>query len=173
MRTENTKIEVNHAIRFISQAWKIVKQESIINCWVYVGLLNRIDEESFTQDENYEINNDIYNKCNIDIDDRLTLEEFTSVDDISEIFELDSITEIIDSLTNNNKDSDDTQEAGFDPPPSSEKEIQGFESLTAYFECYSKYSNDIHLLNLLSKRLDILCINNKKQTTLSFINNSK
>ena len=90
-------------------AWKKVKQESIRNCWVHVGLLDRIDEESFTQDENYEINNDIYNKCNIDIDDRLTLEEFTSVDDISEIFEIDSITEIIDSLTNNNKDSDDTQ----------------------------------------------------------------
>ena len=135
------KIEVNHAIRFISQTWKKVKQ----------------------------INNDIYNKCNIDIDDRFTLEEFTSVDDISEIFEIDSITE----FTNNNKDSDDTQEAGFDPPPSSEKAIQGFESLTAYFESYSKDSNDIHLLNLLSKRLDILCINNKKQTTLSFINNSK
>ena len=114
------------------------------------------------------------NKCNIYIDDRLTLEEFTSGDDISEIFEIDSITEIIDSLiTNNNKDSDNTQEAGFDPPPSSEKAIQGFESLTAYFECYSKDSNDIHLLNLLSKRLDILCINNKKQTTLSFVNNSK
>ena len=44
---------------------------------------------------------------------------------------------------------------------------------TAYFECYSKDSNDIHLLNLLSKRLDILCINNKKQTTLSLVNNSK
>ena len=41
-----------------------------------------------------------------------------SVDDISEIFEIDFITEIIDSLTNNNKDSFDTQEAGFDPPPS-------------------------------------------------------
>ena len=81
--------------------------------------------------ENYVINNDIYNKCNIDIDDRLTLEEFTSVDDISEIFEIDSNTDIIDSLTNNNnKDSDDTQEAGFDPPPSSEIVIQGFESLT-------------------------------------------
>ena len=98
---------------------------------MHVGLLYRIDEEYFTKDENYEINNDIYNKCNIDIDDRLTLEEFTSVDDISEIFEIDSITEIIDSLTNNNKDSDDTQEAGFDPTPSSEKAIQGFESLTA------------------------------------------
>ena len=85
---------------------------------MHVGLLDRIDEESFTQDENYEINNDIYNTCNIDIDDRLTLEEFTSVDDISEIFEMDSITEIIDSLTNNNKVSDDTQEAGFDPSPS-------------------------------------------------------
>ena len=36
-----------------------------------------------------------------------------------------------------------------------------------------KDSNDIHLLNLLSKRLYILCINNKKQTTLSFVNNSK
>ena len=130
---------------------------------MHVSLLDRIDEESFTQDENYEINNDIYNKCNIDIDDRLTLEELTSVDDISEIFEIDSITEIIDSLTNNNKDSDDTQEAGFDPPPSSEKAIQWFESLTAYFECYSKDSNDIHLLNLLSKRLDILCINNKSK----------
>ena len=55
-------------------AWKKVKQVSIRNCWVHVGLLGRIDEESFTQDENYEINNDIYNKCNIDIDDRLTLE---------------------------------------------------------------------------------------------------
>ena len=140
---------------------------------MHVGLLDRIDEESFTQDENCEINNDIYNTCNIDIDDRLTLEKFTSVDDISEIFEMDSITEIIDSLTNNNKDSDYTQEAGFDPSPSSEKTIQGFESLTAYFECYSKDSNDIHLLNLLSKRLDILCINNNKQTTLSCVNNSK
>ena len=46
----------------------------------------------------------------------------TSVDDISEIFEIDSITEIIDSLTNNNKDSDGKQEAGFDPPSSSEKQ---------------------------------------------------
>ena len=52
-------------------------EESIRNCWVHVGLLDRIDEESFIQDENYEINNDIYNKCNIAIDDRLTLEEFT------------------------------------------------------------------------------------------------
>ena len=62
---------------------------------------------------------------------------------------------------------------GNPPPPASEKAIQGFESLTAYFECHSKDSNDIHLLNLLSKRLDILCINNKKQTTLPFVNNSK
>ena len=152
---------------------KCIQKLSIRNCWVHVGLLDRIDEESFTQNENYQINNDIYNKCNIDIDDRLTLEEFRSVDDISEIFEIDYITEIIDSLTNNSKDRDDTQEAGFDPPPPSEKAIQGLGSLTAYFECYSKDSNDIHLLNLLSKRLDILCINNKKKTTLSFVNNSK
>ena len=54
------------------------------------------------------------------------------------------------------------------PPPTSEKARQWFESLTAYFEYRSKDSNDIYLL---SKSLDILC--NKKQTTSHFVNNSK
>ena len=59
------------------------------------------------------------------------------------------------------------------PPPTSEKARQWFESLTAYFESYSEDLNNIHLLNVLSKRVDILCNNNKKQTTLPFVNNSK
>ena len=172
---ESPVLFLDAAIRYVKIAWDSVTQETVVNCWVHSGLIQRSDisPESDNTDDSVELQNllqRVQEDLDMDPDMRLTVRQFIEADCDANPSEVLTDQEILDTvkITDPNSESDSDDE----PPklhiPTISEAQCAINAVIRFLE-HEKQTSDIEI----NKSLDIqnflfqLAQNSRKQKTIN------
>ncbi|XP_033755738.1 tigger transposable element-derived protein 6-like [Pecten maximus] len=179
-RKESATVLLNTAIRYVKMAWDEVSTETIKNCWKHSGLVPRSDHDNVLSVDDSPDNHDdlarlltrVQDDLDLDPDLRLTVRQFVDADKQTEITEvqtesdiIDSVTSFDDSETDLNTDDDDDE-----PPhiPSGTEAKAAIETVMRFLETSDKTTElEIDSCRIISKKISEIITDNMRQKHIS------